>query len=134
MLTDTGPLIALIDREDKHHASCIEVLSRLTRPMQTTWPVFTEAMVILGEAGGWSYQEKLWEFVRRGALELVPLDETAVSRTADVMKKYKDRPMDLADATLVALAEARSDNRILTLNSDFQFFRNKNNRTFGIVP
>ena len=53
MLTDAGPLVAILDRGEQHHQACVECLAQLTGPMLTTWPAFTEAMYLLGEAGGW---------------------------------------------------------------------------------
>ena len=59
ILVDAGPLIALIDRGEPDHERCVETLSKLTAPMVTTWPAFTEAMYLLGSAGGWKAQEAL---------------------------------------------------------------------------
>jgi predicted nucleic acid-binding protein len=54
ILTDTGPLIALLDKRDDYHHQCLEVLNRLpAEPMFTTWPCLTEAMHILGAVGGY---------------------------------------------------------------------------------
>ena len=57
ILTDAGPLVAIIDRGESSHRACVASLSELTGPMLTTWPAFTEAMYLLGEAGGWVAQE-----------------------------------------------------------------------------
>lgn len=50
-LTDAGPLIAIIDADEPDHAACVEALDQATLPLVTTWPAFTEAMVLLGRAG-----------------------------------------------------------------------------------
>jgi predicted nucleic acid-binding protein len=68
---------------------------------------FTEAMYLLG-TGGWRDQEALWRLVGRGDLVLADLSAQQLDRARSLMEKYRDVPMDLADATLVALAEARS--------------------------
>lgn len=101
--------------------------------MLTTWPVFTEAMYLLGDAGGWKAQRTLWSLLERADLELVELGETSVERTHALMEKYKDRPMGLADATLVAVAEERGLKRIFTLDSDFDFYRRRRER-FERIP
>jgi predicted nucleic acid-binding protein len=102
--------------------------------MLTTWPAFTEAIYLLGSAAGWLGQGPLWRLLLRGDLELAALDETLVKRTWALMERYRDVPMDLADATLVAIAEERSLTRIFTLDSDFQIYRLRGKRALRIVP
>ena len=53
ILTDAGPLIAILDRGESYHQICVDCLAELSSPMVTTWPAFAEAMYLLGEAGGW---------------------------------------------------------------------------------
>ena len=134
ILVDAGPLVALIDRGEPDHERCVETLSRLTAPMVTTWPAFTEAMYLLGSAGGWKAQEALWKLLDRGDLELVPLDDALRDRTQALMAKYRDIPMDLADATLVAAAEALGLTRVFTLDRDFQVYRLRGKRKFEVIP
>ena len=100
----------------------------------TTWPAFTEAISLLGDRVGWSAQELLWRLVLRRDLILRDLDEACVGRSRELMKKYRDVPMDLADATLVALAEKLSVSRVLTLDRDFRIYRIKGRKTFEILP
>jgi predicted nucleic acid-binding protein len=134
ILVDAGPLVALIDRGEPDHERCIEALSRLTAPMVTTWPALTEAMYLLGGAGGWKAQEALWKLLERGDLQLVSLDDALLNRTRALMGKYRDTPMDLADASLVAVAEALDVARVFTLDRDFQVYRWKGRRKFEVVP
>jgi predicted nucleic acid-binding protein len=133
-LTDAGPLIALIDADDADHVRCVETLDRLRLPLVTTWPAFTEAMYLLGRASDWRAQNALWRLVQRQDLLVAPPSSTANARAAQLMAKYADRPMDLADATLVALAEERDDNRIFTLDADFHVYRFKGRRRFDVIP
>jgi predicted nucleic acid-binding protein len=133
-LTDTGPLIALIDADDPDHVRCVEALDRLRLPMVTTWPAFTEAMYLLGRASDWRAQNALWRLQQRQDLLVPELSGAALKRAAQLMAKYADRPMDLADATLVALAEERDDNRIFTLDGDFHVYRFKGRRRFDVIP
>ena len=134
ILVDAGPLVALIDRGEPDHEQCVEALARLTAPMVTTWPAFTEAMYLVGGAGGWKAQEALWKLLERGDLQLVPLDDALQKRTRALMRRYRDTPMDLADATLVAVAEVLDVARMFTLNRDFQIYRWKGRRKFELVP
>jgi hypothetical protein len=133
-LTDAGPLIAIIDADEADHASCVDALDRLTIPLITTWPAFTEAMYLLARAGGIRAQQALWHLVRTDLLFVADLSPSAVDRSARLMDQYADRPMDLADATLVALAEERGDRRIFTLDADFQIYRFRGRQRFETVP
>lgn len=102
--------------------------------MLTTWPVLTEAMHLLGSKVGWPGQEALWEFVARGQLELAEVSSATRDRVRALMAKYRDTPMALAAATLVALAEERALRLIFTLDADFAVYRIAGRRRFDIVP
>ena len=134
ILTDAGPLIALVDRGEVDHARCVAALTQVTLPLVTTWPAFTEAMYLLGEAGGWTGQVALWRMVERADLQVVDLSAAALGRARRLMEQYRDLPMDLADASLVALAEERGLNRVFTLDGDFRIYRLPRGRAFTIIP
>jgi predicted nucleic acid-binding protein len=91
-------------------------------------------MYLLGSAGGWVAQEALWRLVLRGELQVAPLEGPQLQRARDLMERYRNVPMDLADASLVVLAEERDLRRILTLDSDFRIYRMHGRRAFEIVP
>jgi uncharacterized protein len=133
-LTDAGPLIAIIDADEADHAACVEALDQVGLPLVTTWPAFTEAMYLLGRAGGIAAQGALWRLVRTERLAVADLSRGAVERTARLMDKYADRPMDLADATLVAYAEEQGHRTIFTLDADFQIYRLGGRRKFTTIP
>lgn len=133
-LTDAGPLVALIDADEPDHEVCRLVLERLQLPLLTTWPAFTEGMYLLSRAGGPAGQDALWKLALSGRLEIAGLSRPAFERSSWLMTKYADLPMDLADATLVALAEERGDRRMFTLDSDFRGYRIHGRHRFEIVP
>ncbi len=133
-LTDAGPLVALIDADESDHEMCALALHALSLPLLTTWPAFTEAMYLLGRAGGATGQQALWKLLLSRRLDIADLSHAALERSAVLMAKYADRPMDLADATLVALAEERGERRIFTLDSDFQVYRIHGRTRFEITP
>jgi uncharacterized protein len=134
MLTDSGPLVSLLDRGDDDHAVCMAASKRFAGPLVTSSAAFTEAMHILGRDLAWEGQERLLELAIRGGLEIAAIDDSALKRTRQLMERYRDLPMDFADATLVALAEQRGFKRIFTLDSDFRLYRLHGRRAFEIVP
>lgn len=102
--------------------------------MVTTWPVVTEAMYLLGDAGSWPAQRALWGMIERKALVLAELQPADIIRARALMEKSRDAPMDIADATLVAVAEARGLKRVFTLDSDFGVYRFGGREAFELVP
>ncbi len=134
-LTDTGPLVALIDADDIHHVRAGATLRRLPQaPLLTTWPCWTEAMYLLGKAAGYSAQEELWSYLAEGLVQLyLPLvDEWP--RMRELMATYRDTPMDLADASLVAAAEALSLGRVFTFDSHFYAYRLADGGALEVLP
>lgn len=132
ILADAGPLVALIDRGEPEHVRCRKALTRLQGPLLTTWPAFTEAMYLLGDAAGWTAQEALWRMLNRG--DLVIETPRHLPHIATLMAKYQNVPMDLADASLVALAEDRGLSVIFTLDQDFRIYRLPRGKAFTIIP
>jgi len=122
ILVDAGPLIALVDANDQHHAECMAALKNMREPMATVWPPLTEAMYLLADQP--RAQESLWEMVERGALQLLALDSGDAPRIRELMHKYANRPMDLADAALLRAAEREGIRKIFTVDRrDFSVYR-----------
>jgi predicted nucleic acid-binding protein len=135
ILTDTGPLVALINRNDPNHGFCAEATKNLPRgPLVTTWPCFTEAMYLLHRAGGYPAQAALWLLREAGRLALHESGEAEMARMAALMAKYSDLPMDLADASLLAAAEQRGTRRVFTLDRDFRVYRFPDGAAVEVVP
>jgi len=133
VLVDTGPLVALFDRDDTHHARCVEALKRIRQPLVTVWPVLTEAMFLL--AFSLEVQEALWELVERGGLYIAELTAADIPGIRRLMRKYRNRPMDLADAALVCLAERERLRTVFTLDHrDFRIYRPTQGRHFTLIP
>lgn len=133
VLVDTGPLVAIFDPSDQDHERCTAELGRLSRyRLVTTLAILTEASHLLAYSA--EAQQALLAFVGAVAVEVAELDAAHLSRAAELMKKYEDLPMDLADATLVLLAGVLRTNSIFTLDrQDFSVFR-IGRRTFRILP
>ena len=122
ILVDTGPLVALFDPTDTAHRACVEVLATIRRPMGTTVCVLTEAFHLLmpGSLGA----ENLMGFVTGGGLQMLELDDQDLTRAFELMVQFADAPMDLADASLVAIAEKLELRQIFTVDrNDFHFYR-----------
>ncbi len=134
-LSDTGPLVALINRNDPNHAKCMAAAKRLPAgPLLTTWPCFTEAMYLVFRAGGYKGQKSLWDLLTAGRLTIRELDVADVNRMAELMRKYRDRPMDLADASIVAVAERFHMQILFSLDSDFHIYRLADGSVLQVVP
>ena len=135
ILTDTGPVLAILDKDDANHARCLAAAQAMpATPMLTTWPCFTEAMYLLGSVGGYSSQAALWNLRQTGRLLLHDLRTSDADRMADLMKKYQNVPMDLADASLIVAAEALGMRQIFTVDSDFFVYRLFDGSALVVVP
>lgn len=133
VLVDAGPLVALIDADHPHHETCVETLESLRDPLVTVWPAFTEAMYLLG--GSWRGQKALWSRVETDALTLASLEAADAPRMRELMEKYRDLSMDLADAALVRVAEREGFSRIFTLDRrHFSIYRPGRRRRFAVLP
>jgi len=83
--------------------------------------------------GGWAMQKQLGQLLLDELLEAYDVRSSDYNRLFELMEKYQDRPMDLADATLVLLAEKTGNRKILTLDSDFLFYRIGSRETFDVI-
>lgn len=133
-LTDTGPLVALVNKGDAGHSVCRNTLPNLSGPLVTTWPCVTEAMYLLGQVGGYRYQNALWQMWAGKKLVVHDLSLPEIQRMQTLMDTYRDAPMDLADASVVAAAESMSLRRIFTLDRHFYAYRTANGQALEVVP
>lgn len=125
--------MAFFDASDDYHKPCVELLKGVNEPLITTWPVLTEAFYILGFS--WKAQDNLWEFIMRGGVEVLSMDHKEQIRCRQLMKKYADLPMDLADGTLVVLAESKKVKKIFTLDhKNFRIYKPAFTKTFTLLP
>jgi uncharacterized protein len=112
----------MVNADDQHHEACISVLKTLREPLATVWPPLTEAMYLLSDLP--RAQEAIWEMLQRGALHLLTLDSADAPRMRELMRKYANRPMDLADAALIRVAEREGLRKIFTVDrQDFSVYR-----------
>jgi len=114
ILVDTGPLVALFDPRDGQHQRAANTLGTLRERLCTTVPVLTEAFHMLQPHSIGS--DRVREFVDRGGLSVWFLDRLSLTRAFELMEQYADHPMDLADASVIAAAEALQTRKVLTLD------------------
>lgn len=132
-LIDTGAILALLDRDDRWHERCVEAFESVPLPLATTSAVLCELFHLVGDDD--LSVRAAWEFVRSGAVSLRPIEHDELSEIEALMKRYRDRPMDFADASLVHLAARETLGTIFTVDhADFQTYRWAGRRRFRIVP
>jgi hypothetical protein len=135
ILTDTGPIVALLDKNDVNHDICVTATKLLPPvPMLTTWPCFTEAMYLLGSVGGYYFQTELWRLLFANRLTFHSFSSPEIQRMDVLMQKYQDTPMDLADASIIVVAEIRSFHQVFTLDSDFYHYRLIDGSALEVIP
>lgn len=133
VLVDAGPLVALLDRSDDRHEEVVETLKRIHDPLVSVWPALVEAMYLLSFS--WRAQKTLWELIETGTISLLHLDEADIGPMKSLMEKYRDLPMDMADAALVRIAEREGIRRVLTLDHrDFSVYRLARKGSFTLLP
>jgi predicted nucleic acid-binding protein len=122
----------LIHSDDHHHEACAAALSAVREPLGTVWPAAAEAMYLLRD---WRSQDVLWKMLDSDALVLLPLEKADLPRMRTLMGKYRDLPMDLADAALVRVAERERIRKVFTLDrKDFAVYRPQGIERFTLIP
>ena len=126
LLVDTGPLIALFVARDKHHRRAVEFTKSCTATLFTTWPVVTEACFMLNARG----KAALIAMIDSPALHVEDLKAADLGRLRELVEKYPR--MDLADASLIVLAEYLGVVDIVTIDrTEFEaIYRTKAGHSF----
>ena len=132
ILLDTGCIVALLDRSERHHRRCVEAVGALSGPLVTCEAVVAEACHLLRAVP--RAADAVLENVERGVFEIPFRLDGAARPVRALMRRYASVPMDFADACLVHLAEELGVARILTLDADFAIYRWRRTRTFERLP
>ncbi len=131
IIVDTGFWYALINKKDRFHTHALQTLQDINSPLITTWQVLSETCYLLQSRLG---QKEMCQFLSSYQQELFQLYEIKPDKLpylVNLMQKYADLPMDLADASLVLLAEELGHGRILSTDQrDFKTYRWKNHYPF----
>ena len=131
VLLDTGCIVALLDRSERHHGVCVSAAAELQAPLVTCEPVIAEACYLLRRLP--TAVDAILQNVEQRIFQ-IPLQLPAqAGAVRALLKRYARVPMDLADACLVHLAEELGTGEILTLDSDFQIYRWDRNRPFRLL-
>ncbi|GAA3521990.1 hypothetical protein FHR32_008627 [Streptosporangium album] len=133
-LLDTGPLIAVVDRDDKHHASCVRLLEELEGPLLLPSTVLIEAGWTINRHMGPAVHAQFLDLVTE-EFELVDLLAADVRRMAELVRLYKDARLDPADVSVVAIAERLGVTQIATIDRrDFTLIRPRHVSAFRLLP
>ena len=131
ILTDTGFWLALANTADRHHTRARAALTSHRRRFVTTWPVMTETCHMLATRLGADAEIAFVRSAALGAFDVFQLERAHLPRVEELMQKYRELPMDLADASLVVLAEESGSGDILSTDArDFRAYRWKNRKPF----
>jgi predicted nucleic acid-binding protein len=130
-LLDTGPLVSFLAAGLKHHAWAVEQWKRLRPPLLTCEALLTEAAFLLKRAG--RDADALWALLEIGVIRVAIAVQEEQADLRALMRRYRSRPMSLADACLVRLSEIHADGEVLTLDSDFRIYRRHGNRVIPVL-
>lgn len=131
ILVDTGPLVALASRRDHWHVRCVRFLQDFRGELITIWPVLTEFSHLINSAAS-IHQLQSW--AQRGSLCIHAMGQDELKHVVDWMARYADRPMDLADASLVHAACVTGVNHVWSIDrADIETYRLPNRRRIRLV-
>jgi predicted nucleic acid-binding protein len=128
VLADTGPLVALLNRTDSHHQRARVFFGRFKGVLYTTWPVLTETCHLLPRY----LRTGFMRWVAGGGIAVQDSTAEQAAIIAALMERYADRPMDLADASLICLADKLGITNIITIDqNDFDTYRTGSGKRFN---
>jgi len=122
-ILDAGPLIALFDASDQNHKKVLNFFKSYIGKLYTTWPVITEAMHFLNYNP--LVQSDFLQWLQLDYISIADQNKSNLEDIRSLILKYKNAPMDLADASLVLLSEQLGIQNIITLDSDYAVYRIK---------
>ena len=132
VLLDTGVIVALLDRSEKRHKACAAAVQEVEAPLITCEAVIAESCYLLRSLAGAS--EAVVANVAAGIFQIPFQLSQEAAAVQQVLRKYRDRRMDLADSCLIHLADEFGTGDILTLDGDFSIYRWGRNKAFRVLP
>jgi predicted nucleic acid-binding protein len=134
VLVDTGPIVAILCREDAEHATCVDFLRTLDAELYTCWPVIGEAVFLL--EGRADRVQSLLQMLATRAIRCASLgpETDVVPWLINFYERFGDHAPDLADAALMYMTERDHVQKIFTLDlRDFSIYRTSDNRALEII-
>lgn len=125
-IIDSGPLIALFDRSDKYHSKVLDFIKSYRGKLITSWAVITEVSHMLDF--NLQVQIDFLKWCEVGGIEIYNISQEEISNIRIMMEKYIDIPMDLADGTLMYIANKENIKNIVSIDSDFDIYRTLKNK------
>lgn len=133
-IVDSGPLIALFDLSDRYHQKAKRSLEKYRQEVRgkliTTWPIITEVAYLLKEHVHFQAQLDFLKWIGLGGLEIFELVRHHLPKVIELQNRYADLDMDLADATLIVVAESLEINKVFSIDKDFSIYRISDKRHF----
>lgn len=130
-IVDTGPLVAFFDRSERHHGWVADQIGDIDAPLLVCEPVLAETMYLLARLP--KAQDAVFALIERGALRIGFSLADHVAEVHILHRRYRDRPMSLADACIVRMAELNARHRVFTLDSDFLIYRERGGRPLSLI-
>ena len=131
IILDAGPLVALLNSRDMNHAWTVAQLKRMNGPVLTCEAALSEAMFLLRTVAGGTNQ--IAGLLKSGGLRLGFNLERETRPVCDLLTKYADVPMSLADACLVRMSEIYPEHRVMTFDSDFLIYRRNRHQSLPLI-
>ena len=121
ILIDAGPIVALFDKDDNYHIKIKRFMQTVSQKLVTTWPVVTETCHMLNF--NVNVQIDFMKWLDRNAVSIFNIRQEHLERIISMSEKYKDIPMDFADATLMIAGEDLGIKEIISIDSDYDIYR-----------
>jgi predicted nucleic acid-binding protein len=126
-IVDTGPLVAYLNEREQHHDWTVETFSTVRPPLDTCEAVLAEATFLIGRHGG--DPDDMLDLVERGLVRLSFELADELPRVRQLLRRYRDLPMSLADACLVRMSERFTDCVVVSLDNHFRIYRRHDRKT-----
>jgi predicted nucleic acid-binding protein len=131
VLLDTGVIVALLDRRERYHAQCVDIVESLERPLVSCEAVIVESCYLLRALPGAS--QTVIQNIKQGVIQIPFQLSQSAAAVETLLRKYRDLPTSLADVSLIVLADQLNTGDILTLDRDFLTYRWRRNRPFQLL-
>ncbi|WP_433578025.1 type II toxin-antitoxin system VapC family toxin [Nocardia brasiliensis] len=135
IVCDTGPLVAVLNKNDADHQRCLDLLETHPGPLLVPSPVLAEVCYFLETRVGPSVEASFLESIARGEIELVDLTRADLSRMAELVRKYADFPLGAVDAAILAVSERLDTHEVATLDRrHFSAVRTRHSTPLRLLP